>query len=129
MAVLVDTSVWIDYFRSGQQSAELSYLIDENAIVTNDLILAELIPFLKLKHQTRVIELLCEIKRLPLQIDWGDIIESQWQCLKAGSNGIGIPDLIIAQNAKANHCEVFSLDKHFQMLAQAINIKLYQLSG
>ena len=27
MAVLVDTSVWIDYFRSGQQSAELSYFI------------------------------------------------------------------------------------------------------
>ncbi|OQW38643.1 MAG: hypothetical protein A4S08_00080 [Proteobacteria bacterium SG_bin4] len=129
MAVLVDTSVWINYFRSGQQFTELNYLIDENIIVINDLILAELIPFLKLKRQMRVIELLCEIKRLPLQIDWGDIIESQWQCLKAGSNGIGIPDLIIAQNAKANHCEVFSLDKHFQMLAQAINIKLYQLSA
>ncbi|MBX9893861.1 MAG: PIN domain-containing protein [Nitrosomonas sp.] len=129
MPVLVDTSVWIDYFRSGQQSAELSYLIDENVIVTNDWILAELIPFLKLKRQMRVIELLREIKRLPMQIDWDDIIESQWQCLKSGSNGVGIPDLIIAQNAKANHCEVFSLDKHFQMLTQAINIKLYQLSG
>ncbi|WMJ08478.1 PIN domain-containing protein [Nitrosomonas sp. sh817] len=129
MAVLVDTSVWIDYFRSGQQSAELSYLIDENVIVTNDLILTELIPFLKLKNQMRVIELLREIKRLPMQIDWDDIIESQWQCLKSGSNGIGIPDLIIAQNAKVNHCEVFSLDKHFQMLTQVITIKLYQLSG
>ena len=62
MAVLVDTSVWIDYFRGGQQSAELSYLI-------------------------------------------------------------------IAQNAKANHCKVFSLDKHFQILTQVINIKLYRLSG
>ena len=27
MAVLVDTSVWIDYFRSDQQSAELNYFI------------------------------------------------------------------------------------------------------
>ncbi len=42
MAVLVDTSVWIDYFRTGNQSAELDDLIDENVIVTNDLILAEL---------------------------------------------------------------------------------------
>lgn len=127
MAVLVDTSVWIDYFQGGQQSAELSYLIDENFIVINNLILAELIPFLKLKRQTRVIELLNEIKRLPLQVDWDDIIESQWKCLKAGSNGIGIPDLIIAQNAKANHCEVFSLDKHFQMLSEIIKVKLYRV--
>ena len=35
MAVLVDTSVWIDYFRTGNQSAESDDLIDENVIVTN----------------------------------------------------------------------------------------------
>jgi len=50
MLVLVDTSVWIDYFRAGNKSAELDDLIDENIIVINELILAELIPFLKLKH-------------------------------------------------------------------------------
>lgn len=126
MLVLVDTSVWIDYFRSGNQSAELDVLIDLNVIVTNDLILAELIPFLKLKRQVKVIKLLNEIKRIPLKIDWGDIIESQWSCLKSGSNGIGIPDLIIAQNAKENGCEVFSFDKHFLMLSQILGFKLYQ---
>ncbi len=126
MLVLVDTSVWIDYFRSGHQSAELDILIDLDIIVTNDLILAELIPFLKLKHQVKVIQLLSEIKRIPLKIDWDDIIESQWLCLKSGSNGIGIPDLIIAQNAAENSCEVFSLDKHFLMLSQILGVKLYQ---
>ncbi|GKS69664.1 twitching motility protein PilT [Nitrosomonas sp. PY1] len=125
MAVLVDSSVWIDYFRGGHQSAELSHLIDENIIVINELILAELIPFLKLKRQLRVIELLNEVKRLPLQIDWNEIIESQWQCLESGSNGIGIPDLIIAQNAKENHCEIFSFDKHFQILTRIIKVRLY----
>ncbi|TXI26547.1 MAG: PIN domain-containing protein [Nitrosomonas oligotropha] len=126
MLVLVDTSVWIDYFRSGHQSAELDVLIDLDIIVTNDLILAELIPFLKLKHHVKVIQLLSEIKRIPLKIDWDDIIESQWLCLKSGSNGIGIPDLIIAQNAAENSCEVFSFDKHFLMLSQILSIKLYQ---
>jgi len=124
--VLVDTSVWIDYFRSGNQSAELDVLIDLNVIITNDLILAELIPFLKLKGQVKVIKLFNEIKRMPLKIDWGDIIESQWLCLKSGSNGIDIPDLIIAQNAKENGCDVFSLDKHFLMLSQILGVKLYQ---
>ena len=126
MEVLVDTSVWIDYFRAGNKSAELDDLIDGNTIVTNDLILAELIPFLKMKRQAKVVKLLSDIKRIPLQIDWDDIIELQLKCLKSGSNGIGIPDLIIAQNAKQNLCEVFSLDKHFQVLSQIIKVKLYR---
>lgn len=92
MVVLVDTSVWIDYFRTGNQSAELDDLIDENVIVTNDLILAELIPFLRLKRQAKVVKLLSEINRLPLQIDWDDIMATQLKCLKSGSNvGLAFP--------------------------------------
>ena len=124
--ILVDSSVWIDYFRTGNKSAELDDLIDENVIVTNDLILAELIPFLKLKRQAKVVKLLNEINRLPLQIDWDDIMDTQLKCLISGSNGIGIPDLIIAQNEKKNHCAIFSLDKHFKMLDQVIKVKLYR---
>ena len=30
MDVLVDTSVWIDYFKDGDQSKDLDFLIDEN---------------------------------------------------------------------------------------------------
>ena len=47
MQVLVDTSVWIEYFRTGKNAEKLDLLIDENIIVINDLILAELIPPLK----------------------------------------------------------------------------------
>ena len=62
MSVLVDTSIWIEYFRSGNNSEELDFLIDENLIVTNDLILAELVPFLKIRKQRKIIELLRLIK-------------------------------------------------------------------
>ena len=61
MQVLVDTSIWVDYFRSGIKSSELSVLIDENLIVTNDIILAELIPPLRVKRQNKIIRLLNEI--------------------------------------------------------------------
>jgi predicted nucleic acid-binding protein len=44
MTTIVDTSVWIDYFRVGNNSEKLDFLIDENLIVINDLILAELVP-------------------------------------------------------------------------------------
>ncbi|RLD92430.1 MAG: hypothetical protein DRJ13_16595 [Bacteroidetes bacterium] len=61
MDVLVDTSIWIDYFKAGHNSKDLDYLIDENVIVINDIILAELVPYLKIKKQTKVIKLLHEI--------------------------------------------------------------------
>lgn len=125
MDVLVDTSIWVDYFKAGYNSNDLDYLIDENLLVTNDIILAELIPYLKIKRQTKLIKLLHEINKIPLSIHWEEIIEYQAKCLKDGANGVGIPDLIIAQNAKQNSCEVYSLDKHFRLLSQVLKVKLY----
>ena len=125
MGVLVDTSIWIDYFKSGNNSKDLEFLIDENLIVTNNIILAELIPYLKMKRQTKLIKLLQEVNRIPLTIHWEELIEFQVKCLKGGANGIGIPDLIIAQNAKQNSCKVYSLDKHFRLLKQVLKVKLY----
>jgi len=126
MEVLVDTSIWIDYFRGGTNSSDLDSLIDENVIVINDIVLAELVPYLKIKKQTKVIKLLHEINRIPMNINWDEIIEFQVKCLKNGANGVGIPDLIIAQNAKENKCKVYSLDKHFRLLNQVLKVKLYK---
>ena len=126
MPVLVDTSVWIEFFRSGKNSEQLDFIIDENLVLTNDLILAELVPFLKIKKQNRIVKLLYNVNRLPISINWDEIIQYQVRCLKSGVNGVGIPDLIIAQNAKQNHCEIYSLDKHFILLKNVINIKIFQ---
>jgi len=123
--VLVDSSIWIDYFRTGESSSHLDMLIDENLIVTNDLILAELVPFLKMKKQHQLIELLEEISRNPLTINWQEIIHFQTQCLVSGANGMGIPDLIIAQNALQNDYAIYSLDKHFHQLQRIIQIALF----
>ena len=125
MEILVDSSVWIDYFKGGQGSSELDVLIDENLVVINDLVLTELIPYLMIKKQFTVIKLLREISLIPMLINWNEIIELQVKCLKAGVNGVGIPDLIIAQNAKANNCHIFSLDKHFFLLKQVMKFELY----
>jgi len=125
MGILVDTSIWIDYFKGGQSSSDLDVLIDENLVVINDLILTELIPYLRIKKQLTVIKLLREISRIPLLINWDEIIEFQVKCLKIGANGIGIPDLIIAQNAKANNCNIYSLDKHFRLLKKVIKVNLH----
>ena len=129
MQVLVDTSVWIDYFRISGTSKNLDLLIDGNFIVINEIVLAELLPYLKIKKQPKVIELLHEIKKTPLDIHWKEIIEFQVKCLENGANGIGIPDLIIAQNAKQNGSKVYSLDKHFRLLDQVLSVDLYEIQG
>jgi len=104
---------------------DLDFLIDENLIVTGDIILAGLIPYLKIKKQTKIFKLLQKINRVPLDIHWEEIIEFHVKCLKGGENGVGIPDLIIAQNAKQNSCKVYSLDKHFRLLNEVLKIRLY----
>lgn len=82
MSILVDTSVWIEYFRRGKNSKKLDLLIDENLIATNNLILTELVPFLKIRNQQKVINLLYDIYKLDLLIDWNQIIEFQFNVLK-----------------------------------------------
>jgi predicted nucleic acid-binding protein len=124
MSVIVDTSVWIEYFRSGSNSTKLDFLIDEDLIVINDLILAELVPFLKIQNQKNIIKLLFNIKKLDLTLNWDQIIEFQFNCLKNGLHGIGIPDLIVAQNAKQNRCQIYSFDTHFRLMKDILGLRL-----
>jgi len=119
MEVLVDTSVWIDYFRSGEESEKLDYLIDENLVVTNELILTELLPLLVIRREKRVVKLLEKIKKSRLKLNWNEIVSYQVSCLQSGSNGVGIPDLIIAQNAIQNNFPVYSIDQHFKFMHEA----------
>ena len=97
MNVLVDSSVWMDYFKSGNGSGTLDCLIENNLVYTNDLILTELVPFLRNSNQKTLVDLLNKVFRFPISIDWQ---EFQNVCLKSGISGVGIPDLIIVQNAK-----------------------------
>jgi predicted nucleic acid-binding protein len=125
MKVLVDSSVWIDYFTTVRDDHRLDGLIDENIVAINDLILCEIVPYLKLRNQSRIIELLNTVERTELTIHWNQLIDWQYRCLKQGLNGIGIPDLIIAQNAIQHRCTLFSLDRHFEMIKNIVSIELF----
>jgi len=121
---LVDSSVWIDYWRSGLNSDDLNQLIDENIVVTNDIILAELVPALKLRAHHKVVQILQSFEKIPLTIDWNKVIELQTKCLHNGMNGIGIPDLLIAQNCLQNKLTLWTLDKHFVQLTDVTRLNL-----
>jgi predicted nucleic acid-binding protein len=125
MSVVVDSSVWIEYFRNGNNHEKVDFLIEENLIVTNNLILAELTPFLKMRKQKNLINLLHNVNRLEIKINWEQLIEFQYLCLQNGLNGVGIPDLIIVQNAMQNDSKIYSLDKHFSSMSVFIDFMIF----
>jgi predicted nucleic acid-binding protein len=125
MSVLVDSSVWIEYFRNGNNYEKVDFLIDENLVVTNDLILAELTPFLKIRKQNNLIDLLHNIGKLRIDVKWDQVIDLQYLCLQNGLNGVGIPDLIIVQNAMQNKAKIFSLDKHFSNMNGFLDFEIF----
>ena len=125
MSIIIDSSVWIEYFRNSNNYEKVDFLIEENLVVINDLILTELTPFLKLKKQHKLIRLLNYINNASIQIVWEQLMELQYSCLKNGLNGVGIPDLIIVQNAMQHSCKIYSLDKHFTEMSKFLEFETF----
>jgi len=123
--VLVDSSVWIAFFRGSLEAKAIFGLIDTNTICTNDLILAELVPSLQVRRENDLIYILESIEKLDLDIDWNELIAFQSYNLKHGINRVGLSDLIIAQNAIQNSARLYSLDKHFMLMRKHLGLKIF----
>jgi len=123
--VLVDSSVWIEYFRGNESVLQLNDLIETNNICINDLILAELIPSIIHTNEDELKELLMSVTKIRLDINWNQIIQMQIENLRNGINKVGIADLIIAQNAIDNDLVLYAVDKHFPLMSTVLGIRLY----
>jgi len=126
MNVLVDSSVWIEYFKGAKKYLYINELIDRNVICTNDIILTELLPSIIHKKEHKLAELLNCINKYTLNIDWQEIRNMQLLNIKHGNNNIGVSDIIIAQNSIQNDLAIAVHDKHFAAMARYIPIKLYR---
>ncbi len=123
--VLVDSSVWIEYFKGNGKTIALNALLDVNTVCLNDLILSELLPSINFKKEKVLKELLLAITKIPLTINWDEIITMQTKNLKNGLNKVGIADLIIAQTVMENNLELFTLDKHFEIMSSLHGFRLF----
>jgi len=126
--VLVDSSVWIAYFRGSMKAELLDQDIETNRICINELILSELLPSIRLKKENDLAELLETVEKLPLKINWEEIRNIQLKNLKRGINKVGIPDLIIFQNAIQNGVTLLTLDNHFSLMAELSECKVTLLT-
>lgn len=121
--ILIDSSVWIEYFRTGKPE-KLDRIIEEDLACINELILTELAPSLMMKNETDIIEGLQSIEKIPMNIDWHIVRDYQIMNLQKGINKVGIPDLIILQQVIDQKISLFSFDKHFKLIHNHLNYEL-----
>jgi predicted nucleic acid-binding protein len=122
-SILIDSSVWIEYFRTGKPE-KLDRFIEEDLACINELILTELAPSLMMKNETDIIEGLQSIEMIPMNIDWDIVRDYQLMNLQNGLNKIGISDLIILQQVIDQKITLLSFDKHFKLMQNHLNFDL-----
>jgi predicted nucleic acid-binding protein len=123
--VLVDTSIWIGYFRSNEHAGILARLFEEDRVVINDVILAELLPAMNLYAKKVLIERMRVLERIPVFVNWEGLIGLQTTCLKHGLNGVGLPDLMVIQTALEHKLPIFSADKHFERASRLLKFEIF----
>ncbi len=124
--IIVDSSAWIEYFKGNQEYYFIKDLIYNNTICTNDIILSELLPSIIHKKESYLAELLYNIKKYMLLIDWQEIRDMQISNLKHGNNNVGISDIIITQKCIQNNLKLITNDKHFIVMAKYIPSEIYK---
>lgn len=124
--VLVDTSVWIDFFRKREPCySKVLKLLDEDRICCLGIVLAELIQGAQsregikaLKDFTYVFSFLEESAKL-----WEKAGELAFSLKKSGKQ-IGLSDCYIAVAANKDKTEILTLDNHFITIKEHLDIVL-----
>jgi predicted nucleic acid-binding protein len=124
--VLVDTSVWIDFFRKNDPAySKVLKLIDEDRVCCMGIILAELIRGAKSKEEIKalkdfsyVFSFLEESAKL-----WEKAGELSFSLKKSGKR-IGLSDCYIAIAANRGKAAILTLDDHFNTIKEQMDIVL-----
>lgn len=129
--ILVDTSVWIAFFRKQLPYYETVLdALDADRISCLGIILGELLQGAKGAGEKKVLENFPQTlaflpENLELWIKAGELCQN----MRAKGITIGLADCYIATCAHAAAQTILTLDKHFKILAQKINIQLYPLES
>lgn len=113
--VIVDTSVWIDYFRKdrGKFADEMSHLLDNDRVALTGIIELEILQGLRHKEAEFVKPLLQSLHYIDTERK--DFIEAGLKLYELRQKGVTIPpsDCLIATQCKHNDMPIFTLDSDF----------------
>lgn len=120
--IVVDTSIWIEYFKGNEAAASI---INDNTgfdLFITGPILTELIQGVKTESEKELFTTLME--RFPritvLEQDWVDAGKTGSKLRKYGVT-VPMADLLIYTVSINNSCALFTLDKHFSLINEAID--------
>lgn len=125
--ILIDTSVWIKYFRdkSAVPSKKVDEILSKNEVYVPKIVIAELIQGSKSEREISIIEDFVDAfniidQREDTWIKTGRLSYS----LKKKGRTVNLTDCYIAVIAQENDCHIFSFDEHFKDVQKSLNIHL-----
>lgn len=115
MRIIIDTSVWIEYFKGNNQYFEtIQKLLEKNKVLTVELIFAELLQGARNKKETEMLKsyfwLIPKAEIENLYILAGEFSQRE----KLISKGIGLIDACIISAAIFSNSKLWTLDKKIQ---------------
>ncbi|MCX8026263.1 MAG: PIN domain-containing protein [Thermodesulfovibrionales bacterium] len=126
---LIDTSVWIEFFRKQEPYySEVLRLLNEDKVCIAGIIVAELIQGAKGEKELAVIKSFISVFEYLQDTPkiWQKSGELSFMLRQKGIT-VGLSDCHLAVLALENNVNIFSLDKHFEVIKDTFNIDLYKL--
>ncbi len=124
-AVLVDTSVFVEFFR-GRAATRFEDLVKHNLVFLSDFVRLELISGVRRHEIPRLSRVLGGLRQVPLDPEIVPEAETMLDRIRPRGMTVGIVDLLIAAQARRLACPVMSLDRVFRALALRGLVRLHQ---
>ena len=113
--VLVDTSVFIDFFR-GKKPPTFEELLLNDQIILSNFVRLELLQGVRKSEADQLKYVLEGIQNQVFQIEAFETAESILERIRGTGMTVGIVDLLIAAEANIYQCPIYSHDKVFEEL-------------
>ncbi len=125
--ILIDTSVWIEYFRSKSSSVvqKVDRILEEDEVYIPKIIIAELMQGSRSKKELSIIEDFFDAFHIIDQKEdsWIKAGSLSYKLKKKGKN-INLFDCYIAVIAQEYGCIIFSLNRHFKEMQSLIDVSM-----
>jgi predicted nucleic acid-binding protein len=122
--ILVDTNIFIEYYKNNPAVCEILYNINPREIVVNDVVCAEL--YFGARNKQELADIVADMKKLTVLAIFPQISRLAVDLVKQYclSHKLKLPDAQIAATALFHDAELFTLNK--KDFAYIPNLKLYK---
>jgi tRNA(fMet)-specific endonuclease VapC len=126
VSVVVDTSIWIEFFR-GTGAGDLEQLLVDGLVVLSPVVVAELFSAPLRRHELRLLSAALEdlpLHQTPLE-HWRAVGQLRARLARGGLS-VSTPDAHVAQCALEVQGHLWTKDGIFRSVAKAATLKLWE---